>query len=102
MTEQSGDYLVQARLRLPGDMASTEREALLEAEYDRAAELAEAGTLRGIWRVPGARANVAIWSANSATELHEILSNLPLFPWMEITVTALAEHPVAARTDLGR
>jgi muconolactone D-isomerase len=81
-------------------MPERDREAILAAEYERARELVHAGVLRGIWRVPGALANVSIWRATSATELHSVLSGLPLARWMEFEVTALADHPVALDTGL--
>ena len=58
------------------------------------AALAEQGVLRAVWRVPGRFANRAIWSAPDATALHEALSSLPLWPYMDIHVTALARHAV--------
>jgi muconolactone D-isomerase len=45
-----------------------------------------------MWRVPGRRANVGLWEAADASELHELLSSLPVFPWMNIQVRPLAEH----------
>ena len=35
--------------------------------------------------------------AEDAAELHEHLSGLPLFPWLDIGVTALATHPFEQR-----
>jgi muconolactone D-isomerase len=32
-------------------------------------------------------------------ELHDILSTLPLFPFMEIQVTPLCRHPSSIRDD---
>jgi muconolactone D-isomerase len=45
-----------------------------------------------MWRVPGRRANVGIWKAADASELHELIVSLPLFPWMNVQVRALADH----------
>ncbi len=66
---------------------------LLEREQERAKELAAAGILRRLWRVPGRRANWGIWIASSTDELHEALSSLPLFPYMDMMVHPLAKHP---------
>jgi muconolactone D-isomerase len=87
-------FLVQIDVQLPGDLAEEERAKLLAAELERGRELVEAGAIRAIWRVPGALRNVGIWEAADATELHEHLSSLPLFPWLTADVTALAEHPL--------
>ena len=36
---------------------------------------------------------VGLYRATDDSELQAILESLPLRPWMEITVRALAEHP---------
>ena len=45
--------------------------------------------------VAGRYANVSVFDVESADELHELLSGLPLFPYMDIRVTPLARHPSA-------
>jgi muconolactone delta-isomerase len=72
-----------------GDQA----QKLLDQEAGRAKELAAAGIMRRLWRVPGQRANWGIWTANTADELREALSSLPLFPYMSVTVHPLTKHP---------
>ena len=54
-----------------------------------------AGSWSHLWRVVGAFSNVSIFDVSGADELHEILWNLPLFPFMTIAVTPLTEHPSA-------
>ena len=73
----------------PGESA----ENLSAREAQRARELAAAGLMRRLWRVPGRRANWGIWSAATADELHEAISSLPLYPYTNITVHPLAKHP---------
>ena len=75
---------------------------LLVKEAERARELAQAGILRRLWRVPGRRANWGIWVAQTTDELHAALSSLPLFPYMSITVHPLATHPNDPRLELSR
>jgi muconolactone D-isomerase len=87
-------FLVQIEVRLPGALTESERAELLDAELERGRQLVEAGAIRAIWRVPGALRNVGIWEATDATELHEQISSLPLFPWLSADVTPLAEHPL--------
>jgi muconolactone D-isomerase len=55
-------------------------------------ELRRSGVIRRIWRIPGRFANVGIWDAPDATALHQYVSSLPLFPWLDVQVTALALH----------
>lgn len=62
-------------------------------EREVAAELSRAGALRRMWRAPGRTASFSIWEAADATVLHELLSQLPLLPWMQASVTPLAAHP---------
>ena len=63
------------------------------ATYSQA--LQRDGRWEHLWRVAGRYANVSIFSVGSADELHELVSGLPLFPYMDIRVTALAAHPSA-------
>ena len=77
-------------------MEDAERARLIEAERVRGRELAEHGVIRAIWRVPGRFANRAIWSAPDATALHEAITSLPLWPYIDVVVTPLARH------DLGQ
>ena len=87
------DFLVKIEQNLPPETAPERRVQLIEAEAVRARELAAAGTLLRLWRVPGRRANVGIWSARDATVLHEAISSLPFYPWLDVEVTPLARHP---------
>jgi muconolactone D-isomerase len=87
-------FLVAIDVRLPGTLTGMERDELLAAELERGRELVEAGAISAIWRIPGALRNVGIWDAEDATELHEHLTSLPLFPWLTAEVTPLAEHPL--------
>jgi muconolactone D-isomerase len=89
----SMDFLVHIAVTLPPAMPCAEREALFSAESVRAAALADAGRLVRLWRIPGRSANWGLWRASDATELHEALTSLPLWPYMDIEVTALAKHP---------
>ncbi|MFF1264778.1 muconolactone Delta-isomerase [Streptomyces anulatus] len=63
-------------------------------ERRRAAELAASGTLVRTWRVPGRTENWGLRHAADPTELHAVISSLPVWPWMDVTVHALSDHPV--------
>jgi len=86
------EFLVRIEFSLPPDMDPAEKAELLEREAARGRELQAAGTIVRIWRVPGRFANIGIWQAADATELHAAISSLPLYPWMSNDVTALAVH----------
>ncbi|WP_169989034.1 muconolactone Delta-isomerase [Microbispora sp. H10836] len=87
------EFLVRFEANPPADMPAEERDRLRSQERQRAAELRAAGVLIRLWRVPGTRGVVGLWSAADATELHDALASLPMFPWISATVEPLATHP---------
>ncbi|NYF13889.1 muconolactone D-isomerase [Pseudoclavibacter sp. JAI123] len=88
------EYLVNIKIEWPRDLPAQTIHELSVAERQMAATLADAGTLVRMWRVPGRRENWGLWRAADATELHGILSALPVWPYMDLTVHPLAKHPV--------
>jgi muconolactone D-isomerase len=51
---------------------------------------------------PGRFANIGMWRARDATEVHELLGDLTFFPWMDIVVEPLARHPLTAMCEADR
>jgi muconolactone D-isomerase len=49
--------------------------------------------------VAGQYANVSILDCVSVQQLHDTISSLPLFPYMEIKVTPLCRHPSSIYDD---
>lgn len=92
-------FHVTMDVQLPPEMDAAKAEALKKTERERAHELQRAGSWRHLWRVAGRYANVSIFDVASPAELHELLSTLPLFPYMSITVTALTRHPSSIHED---
>jgi muconolactone D-isomerase len=90
------EFLVSIEVRTPPDMDPDRLAALQAAEAVRSRALVEQGMLRRIWRIPGRRANVSLYEAPDATAVHDALMSLPLYPWLDIQVQALATHPVEA------
>ena len=86
------EFLTNIEINWPVDGDPAEKERLFAAELERGQELSRQGFQRRLWRVPGRWANWGLWECKDATELHEKLSSLPLYPWMDITVYPLAEH----------
>lgn len=94
------EFLVHIEICWPADGDPDERARLGEAEAARANELAALGIIKRLWRVPGRRANYGLWAAADADALHDALSSLPLFPWLDIDVIPLAAHSSdPARTE---
>lgn len=87
------EFLVHIEITWPASGDAARKEAIFEQELQQGQRLARAGQLRRIWRVPGRWANWSLYDVVDATELHEALSSLPLYPWMSITAHPLAVHP---------
>lgn len=87
------EFLVKIEIKWPAEAVEERKQQIFTAELARGKVLAEEGKLRRIWRIPGRWANWSLYEAKDATELHEALSSLPLYPWMDITVHPLAKHP---------
>ncbi|EON25303.1 MULTISPECIES: muconolactone Delta-isomerase [Nocardioides] len=87
--------LFHARMdvRIPLDMDPEVKADLVAREKAYAQEVQESGRWPHLWRIVGEYANVSIFDVESNDALHELLSGLPLFPYMDITVTPLAKHP---------
>ncbi len=88
-------FHVRMRVNLPHDLDQELAEQLKAEEKARAQELQHAGTWLHLWRVVGQYANISVFDVPSPDDLHEILSGLPLFPYMDVSVTALTRHPSA-------
>jgi muconolactone D-isomerase len=86
-------FHVRMDVRLPHDLAAEARADIVAREKAYAQDLQRAGKWPHLWRVVGEYANISIFDVESSDELHELLSGLPLFPFMDIKVTPLATHP---------
>ena len=64
-----------------------------EKEYS--GQLQRSGKMKGIWRVVGEYSNYSIYDAADNDELHGIFEGFPMYPYMKIHVTPLAQHPNA-------
>ena len=92
-------FMAEMAVALPPDMDSEAADALKAREKAIAQALQRDGRWVHLWRVAGRYANVSVFDVSSPDELHELLSGLPLFPYMDIKVTALARHPSALDAD---
>lgn len=86
-------YHVKMDVNIPRDIPLDTVETIKAAEKKRATELQQAGKWPHLWRIVGQYSNVSILDVESNDELHQLLSSLPLFPYMTIHVTPLAKHP---------
>jgi muconolactone D-isomerase len=87
------EFLVRQSSAAANSLSAEQRETLRAAERARAAELREAGILIKLWRVLGSSDSIALYEAQDADTLHEVLMSLPMFPWLRFTVEPLVTHP---------
>ncbi|MUL46880.1 muconolactone Delta-isomerase [Mycobacterium sp. CBMA293] len=86
-------FHVRMDVRLPHDMDLDVRAKTVAREKAYSQELQRSGKWPHIWRIVGEYSNYSIFDVESNDELHELISGLPLFPYMDIHVTPLAHHP---------
>jgi len=86
-------FHVRMDVRLPADMDPQARDDLIGTEKAYSQDLQRRGKWPHIWRLVGEYANFSIFDVESNDELHQIISGLPLFPYMTVHVTPLATHP---------
>lgn len=88
-------FHVHMTVQIPHDADPKTVERLKADEKERAQQLQRDGVWPHLWRVVGQYANISVFDVSSSDELHEILSSLPLFPYMDVEVTPLTRHPSA-------
>jgi muconolactone D-isomerase len=86
-------FHVRMDVRIPHGLDPEVRQETIAREKAYSQELQRAGKWPHIWRVVGEYSNYSIFDVASNDELHGLLSELPLFPYMKIRVTPLALHP---------
>ena len=92
-------FKVEMDVNVPPDFDPVRFEELKAAEKARFQELQRTGIWRHIWRVVGQYSNVSIFDVTDNSELHDILMSLPLYPFMDVRVTALCRHPSSLYED---
>lgn len=92
-------FHVRMDVNIPDDLPQAEAADIIAREKAYSQDLQTSGKWRHIWRIVGQYANYSVFDVKDNAELHEILSGLPLFKFMDIEVTPLARHPSAVRED---
>lgn len=92
-------FHVRMDVAIPHDLDPDVRADLVARERDRALELQRSGVWPQLWRIVGEYANISIFDVASNDELHDLLQSLPLFPYLTVKVTPLAQHP--SKLDAG-
>jgi len=92
-------FKVEMVVRLPQDMPAQQAAELKLRERELAQELQRRRVWRHLWRIAGQYANISIFDVEDIAQLHDVLTSLPLFPFMEIKVEALCRHPSSIYED---
>ena len=86
-------FHVRMDVKIPDGLDADTRAEVVARERAYSQDLQRSGEWRHIWRIVGEYSNVSVFDVADNDRMHEILSNLPLFPYMRIAVTPLATHP---------
>jgi muconolactone D-isomerase len=92
-------FHVHMEVNLPADMDPQTRAEIVDREKAYSQDLQREGKWPHIWRIVGEYANYSIFDVDSNDELHQIISGLPLFAYMNVHVTPLARHPSDVNAD---
>jgi muconolactone D-isomerase len=90
------EFLVEFEVNVPDGAPASEVEARTSAEASAAARLVDEGHLVRLWRppaAPGETKALGLYRADSEAQLVGLLRALPLYDWMQVTVTPLGPHP---------
>lgn len=85
-------FHVRMDVDIPRDLDPQVRADTVATEKAYSQDLQRQGKWVHLWRIVGQFSNISIFDVESADELHEILWNLPLFPYMSIEVMPLTQH----------
>ncbi|EYS98246.1 muconolactone delta-isomerase [Cupriavidus sp. SK-4] len=85
-------FMAEMTVKIPASLDPQLVEQLKADEKAMSQRLQREGKWRHLWRVVGQYANVSIFDVGDNDELHTLLTTLPLYPYMEIKVTPLAQH----------
>ena len=92
-------FHVRMAVNLPVDMPAEQSNRLKADEKELAQRLQRDGTWRHLWRIAGQYANVSVFDVADNQALHDTLMQLPLFPYMDIEVSAMCRHPSSVHED---
>jgi len=87
------EFLVTLVVRVPDGTPPATVEDTYAREAARARELAVAGQLVRLWRLPGEGRSLGLFRAADDARLAEILRALPLADWLTVETVPLTRHP---------
>ncbi len=93
-------FHVKMEVHIPSEWNAEKVADYLKRERETSQKYQKSGQWVYLWRVAGQYANISILDVESPDELHRIISELPLFPYMKIEVTPLCKHPNSVKETL--
>lgn len=93
-------YVVEMDVKIPESWSEVKLADYLDREKACSQAHQQSGKWVYLWRVAGRYANISVLDVDGPDELHSIISSLPLFPYMNIKVTAVCKHPNAQRIEM--
>lgn len=86
-------FLARMDVSFPDHLTPEQVSDFQAREKEYSGNLQREGIMKGIWRVVGEYANHSIYDVRDNDHLQEVLSGFPMFKYMKIKVTPLAQHP---------
>lgn len=86
-------FKVEMVVNIPATLDKELADEIKAREKKYSQDLQQSGKWRHIWRIAGKYENVSIFDVKDNTELHEILTGLPLYPYMTMSIQPLCRHP---------
>jgi len=90
------EFLVEFEVNVPNNATASEVEVRNRAEASAASRLVDNGHLVRLWKLPAAPGEtkaLGLYRADSEAQLAGLLGALPLYDWMQVTITSLEPHP---------
>ncbi|HEY2792349.1 MAG TPA: muconolactone Delta-isomerase family protein [Micromonosporaceae bacterium] len=87
------EFLTTFTLSVPADARPDALAAATAREADSARDLADAGRLLRLWKLPGDGRALGLWNARDSADMEAIVESLPLNDWMVVRTTPLSPHP---------
>ena len=93
-------YVVEMDVNIPETWSEEKIADYVAREKETSQKWQKSGKWVYLWRVAGKYSNISVLEVDSPEEFHQIISSLPLFPYMKIKVTSITKHPNAVRENL--
>lgn len=93
-------FVAKMDVKIPESWSEEKLQDYIRREKETSQKWQKSGKWKYLWRVAGRYSNISVIEADSPDEFHQIVSSLPLFPYMNIKVTSVCKHPNAIREHI--